>query len=327
MANKEPKKQHYVPQFLLRNFALGKKKRIHIFDIKAGKYFTSHVKDTGHENNFYHHPEDGDQMEFELGKLETQVAPIIDGIISNGSIQHLTTQESELIGLFTVVQMMRVNSLRESLTEMTEMIFEKLKGDSIASGSQAEAFLASLSEQDSKTQSIEMLKEMPQELLPYILDKSLSLVKAPKGESFYLSDNPIVKYNNLPREHRGNLGLALKGIEVHFPISPRYCLSYLCSELIDDIRRAVARHQSGVLMGLVPPDDQADAIQMLDNIDHKKTQVLTSANMDYHNSLQVLHCSRFVYSSTGNFQLLENMLEKDPNIAFKQRVMDGSKVF
>lgn len=80
-------------------------------------------------------------------------------------------------------------------------------------------------------------------------------------------------------------------------------------------------------MGLVPPDDQADAIQMLDNIDHKKTQVLTSANMDYHNSLQVLHCSRFVYSSTGNFQLLEDMLEKDPNIAFKQRVMDGSKVF
>lgn len=327
MANKEPKKQHYVPQFLLRNFALGKKKRIHIFDIKAGKSFTSHVKDTGHENNFYHHPVEGNQMEFELGKLETQVAPVIDGIISNGSIQHLTFHENELIGLFTVVQMMRVNSLRESLTEMTEMIFEKLKGDSIASGSQAEAFLASLSEQDSKTQSIDMLKETPLELLPHILDKHLSLVKAPKGESFYLSDNPIVKYNNLPREHRGNLGLALKGIEVHFPVSPKYCLSYLCSELVGDIRKAVAQHQSAALMGLVPTSDQADAIHMLNNIDHKKTQTLTSANMDYHNSLQVLHCSRFVYSSSGDFRLLEEMLKNHPNIAFKQRVMDGSKVF
>ena len=327
MANKEPKKQHYVPQFLLRNFALGKKKRIHVFDIKTGKHFTSHAKDTGHENNFYHHPEDGNQMEFELGKLETQVAPIIDGIISNGSIRHLTTRENELIGLFTVVQMMRVNSLRESLTEMTEMIFEKLKGDSIASGSQAEAFLNSLSEQDSKTQSIDMLKETPQELLPHILDKSLSLVKAPKGESFYLSDNPIVKYNNLPREHRGDLGLALKGIEVHFPISPRYCLSYLCTELIGDIRNAVEKYQSGLITGLVPRDDQADTIQMLENIDNKKTQVLTNPNMDYHNSLQVLHCSRFVYSSTDNFQLLEDMIKNDPSITYKSRVMDGSKVF
>lgn len=326
MVNKEPKKQHYVPQFILRNFARGKKKRIHIFDIKYGKSFTSHVKDAGHENNFYHHPVDGNQMEFELGKLETQVAPVIDGIISNGSIQHLTVHEIELIGLFTVVQMMRVNSLRESLTEMMEVISEKFKGDSIASGSQAEVFLTSLSEQDTKTQSIDILKRAPQELLPHILDKHLSLVKAPKGESYYISDNPIVEYNHLQGEYHGNLGLAFKGIEVHFPVSPKYCLSYLCSELVGDIRKAVAQHQSAAFMGLVPESDQADAIQMLNNIDHKKTQTLTSANMDYHNSLQVLHCSRFVYSSSGDFGLLEKMLKNDPSIAFNQKIIDGSKV-
>lgn len=108
----------------------------------------------------------------------------------------------------------------------------------------------------------------------------------------------------------------------HFQISPRYCLSYLCSDLINDIRNSVRMHQIDALA----PSVQSDAIQMLDDIDHKKTKVLTSVNMDYHNSLQVLHCSRFVYSSTGNFELLEDMLKKNSNIAFKQRVMDGSKV-
>ncbi|QYJ93520.1 DUF4238 domain-containing protein [Shewanella spartinae] len=325
MVNKEPKKQHYVPQFLLRNFALGEKKHIHIFDIRAGKRFTSHVKDAGHENNFYHHPEDGNQMEFELGKLETQVAPIIDGILSNGSIKHLSAQEILLIGLFTVVQMIRVNSLRESLSEMTGIIFEKVKEYSIAPGSQAEEFLANLSKQNSKTQSIEMLKETPQELLPYLLEKSLVLEEAPEGESFYLSDNPIIKYNNLPRKHHSFLGLRLKGIEVHFPISPKYCLSYLCSELIDDVRHSVAMHQREVHMGLISPSDLSDTIKMLDDIDHKNPHILTSANMDYHNSLQVLRCSRFVYSNSGNFELLEKILKKNPNIAFKQRITSDSR--
>ncbi|NQZ90753.1 MAG: DUF4238 domain-containing protein [Moritella sp.] len=327
MSQNEPKKQHYVPQFLLSNFTLGKKKRINIFDIKTGKSFTSHVKDTGHENNFYHHPLEGNQMEFDLGKLETKVAPIVESIISKGTIEHLSDHERKYIGLFTVVQMMRVNSLRESLLEMSELIIDKFKEDSVAPGSQAEEFLASLLGQDAKTQSIDMLKQTPQELLPYILDKHFSLLKAPKGESFYTSDNPIVKYNNQPREHRGNLGLRVKGIEVHFPISPKYCLSYLCSELVEEIRQAVIQHQASVVMGLAPPIDQTEAINMLNQIDNMQTKELTSANMEHHNSLQVMHCSRFIYSNNGEFLLVKEMLENNPSIAIRQRVMDGSKIF
>ena len=328
MSNIEPKKQHYVPQFLLKNFSIGKKEHIHIFDIKARKSFTANVKNTGHENNFYNHPREGNQMEFELCKLDSEVAPIINEIIEKGSIQHLTDYENELIGLFTVLQMMRVNSLRETLMDFTEIISNKLKGEVIAPGSPAEALFESLSVQDTKEQSIDMLKQMPLDLLPYLLDKHLSLVKAPKGESFYLSDNPIVKYNNLPRtEHRGNLGLTVKGIEVHFPISPKYCISYVCSELVSEMRKAAKQLQFEVHMGLVLTSDQADTIQMLKNIDSKNTRILTKDNMDYYNSLQILHCSRFVYSCRRNFQLLEDMLKTNPNIAFKQRVIDGNNFF
>jgi len=328
MAINEPKKQHYVPQFLLKNFTLDKKNHINVFDIKAGKSFSSHIKHIGHENNFYNHPVEGNQIEFDLCKLESQVAPIINRIISKGSIKHLTQHEYELIGLFTAQQMMRVNSLRESLVEITEIFFDKLKGEVIAPGSQAAALFESLAVQNTKEQSIDMLKKMPNDILPYLLNKHLSLVKATKGDSFYLSDNPVVKYNNLPgTKNRGNLGLAVKGIEVHFPISPKYCISYLCSDLVSEMKEAVVKLQSEVLMGLVLTSDQADAIQMLKNIDSKNTRILTKENLDYYNSLQVLHCSRFVYSSSGNFQLLEDMLKNNPNIAFKKRVVDGNDFF
>lgn len=48
-------KQHFIPQFLLKNFANGKKnkEKLWIFDKKEGTSFYSSVKDTGHENRFY----------------------------------------------------------------------------------------------------------------------------------------------------------------------------------------------------------------------------------------------------------------------------------
>ncbi|PKG37040.1 DUF4238 domain-containing protein [Psychromonas sp. Urea-02u-13] len=323
----EPKKQHYVPQFLLSKFAVGKKKRIHTFDLKMAKSFASQIRDVGHENNFYNHPEEGNQMEFQLGKLETKVAPIIDKIISEGSIKSLSKGDQKYLGIFTIVQMMRVNSIRESLVEMGELIVDKFVGDSVEPDSQADHLLTSFKELDVKTQSIDMLKETPLQLLPYILDKHISLVKAPKGEVFYISDNPIVKYNHQPREHRGNLGLRVKGVEVHLPISPKFCLSFLCSELVDDIRKAVNHHQAAVLMESTSPNGLAESISILNHIDNKITKELSSENMEYHNSLQVLHCSRFIYSSNSDFDLVNIMLSDNPNIGLNPRVVDGSNVF
>src|SRR2546430_212813 len=50
-----PKKQHFVPQFLLKNFAHGKnnKQRLWVFDKKRCVSYQSSVRDTAHENQFY----------------------------------------------------------------------------------------------------------------------------------------------------------------------------------------------------------------------------------------------------------------------------------
>jgi len=54
----KPKKQHYVPQFILRNFAYGKSKKIWVFDKRNGKSFSSSVKNSACENYFYETSED-----------------------------------------------------------------------------------------------------------------------------------------------------------------------------------------------------------------------------------------------------------------------------
>lgn len=54
------KKQHYVPQFLLRNFSLsGAEGKIAAYRISERKYIPrTSTRDQAHENNFYGNPAD-----------------------------------------------------------------------------------------------------------------------------------------------------------------------------------------------------------------------------------------------------------------------------
>lgn len=51
---REPKKQHYVPQTYLKNFATGKKnKSLYVLSASPRKIYSSQVEDTAAERNFY----------------------------------------------------------------------------------------------------------------------------------------------------------------------------------------------------------------------------------------------------------------------------------
>jgi len=47
--NEIAKIQHYVPQFLLKQFTSGKKPQVWVFDKTTGKKFKSHVKNVASE--------------------------------------------------------------------------------------------------------------------------------------------------------------------------------------------------------------------------------------------------------------------------------------
>jgi hypothetical protein len=324
LAHPQPKKQHYVPQFILKEFSVGKKKRIYTFDKKRGKSFPSHVGNSGHENNFYHHTVHGNSMEFRLGELETILAPIIKTIIKCGTVKRLSDEDHQRICFFVAVQMSRVNSVRESMSQGLRILAEKLKDDVIAPNSSAEKLLAT-TEDDIKESSIDMLNNIPDSIYPHIFDKSMSLVKAPKGESFYISDNPIVKYNHIPESMGGNLGLCTKGIEIYFPISSKYCLSFLCPDFIKDVRNKA--QQNNALFYSTVSTEQANLTELLEQYDSKITKQLLSEHLKFYNSIQVLNSSRFIYSNSPEFLLANVMLTNNPEILKQPRVVNGAAAF
>jgi hypothetical protein len=85
------KLQHYVPQFLLRNFASGKQHRLYVFDKLNGRSFNSNPRNVAAESGFYDFVHAGKQRTVEpfMARMETTVSRVIGSIVSRESLGHL----------------------------------------------------------------------------------------------------------------------------------------------------------------------------------------------------------------------------------------------
>ncbi len=315
MGDQTPKKHHYVPQFILKNFSVGKKRRIYVLDKLRSCVFAAHVRDIGHENYFYRDEisEQDDSTEEKLASLEAKCAPIFEQIILREKVEDLTDSERALVSLFTAVQLTRTWKTREFLSEFNRQLSDWIKSMGADPNRDVQNF-REMSDSDIKSSSILVLNTLPGELAQNLIDKEIVLLRSPKGESFYISDNPVTMHNNFPRPGRGNLGLCLRGIEVHFPISPRLCVAFMCSDMVAEIRDKVREHNIRISRGTAFPVDLSEAESMIGDIDTGVARELRPENVEFNNSLQVINSSRFVYSNNKTFTLARDMLRTNPEL-------------
>ena len=73
--NKIAKIQHYVPQFLLKQFSSGKKPQVWVFDKTTGKKFKSHVKNVASEQGFYSFKFKGNELTIEPSLSNIEFIP------------------------------------------------------------------------------------------------------------------------------------------------------------------------------------------------------------------------------------------------------------
>lgn len=313
--NNEPKRHHFVPRLILKNFCYGKKKNLYVLDKKTERVFPSSLRDAASENYFYDDREANydKNTEAKLGELETLCAPIFDKIIREESLIHLTPYEHVVVCLFVAVQMLRTNENRKAMLQINQAICNWVRRSGYDPNKDVEDF-KEMSKEDAKKFSIHILRTVPGEIAQNIFDKECCLVKAPKREEFYISDHPVTMHNNFPRPGRGNLGLALKGIEIHFPISPKLCISFMCSQTVDEIRVKVNKHRTMIASGTCYPIDMSEPELFVDQFDKKIVRELKPENVEFHNSLQVSQSGRFLYSRHDEFELAKDMLRTNPEL-------------
>lgn len=318
MTNRDKAKiQHYVPRFILRNFGIGKIFQVYVFDKQQEKVFTTNIRNTAAEQGFYDLNVDGViyTIEPSLGNIETEASKILQTIVIMQSLAGLSNENKWKLSEFVAVQLARVNRIRQSISEMNRLLEEKLR-DLGADPTQVKGF-DHFSDEDIKAISLDVLVHY-HNYVPYIFEKTWVLFETSKSNPFYTSDNPVTLQNMYDFSPRGNLGLAVKGIEIYLPISSTLTLGMLCPSYkanLHAIYQSNAFLRSLGIPEVLPPKGTKDCIdEFMKGIETGAVVSTVKENVVNLNSLQIAYSSRFIYASTDDFDLVRDMIKEDPRL-------------
>ena len=137
MANQEPKRHHYIPQFILRNFN-DDNGQVNYWDIEKEKLEKRNTRSVFMNFNMYRdeilNPDNPTMIESKFSAFECEIAELISSKILNKSDITLTRSELESLRIFTTLLSFRSNSRMEQykdnrFNESTREILMKYQPD------------------------------------------------------------------------------------------------------------------------------------------------------------------------------------------------------
>ena len=225
--------QHYVPQFLLRRFALQRRKRhravhqIWVKDLKQDRSYVSAVGDVAAEAGFYRLREggpDADWLEQQLSAIEEIAAPAVARLAENFDWHAHTDEDRVTLSIFMISLYTRGPRVRRNLSEIAGQVLERLdaQGDPPAPSLRAELEAAQASDPVPNHSGVILDTARSYGAL---VERSWWLLVPPVGSRFICSDGPVLLENPLPAPpHRGNVGLLVDGIVIYLALSPHLML-------------------------------------------------------------------------------------------------------
>jgi hypothetical protein len=226
------KKQHFVPQFYLKNFADDfNRKSIGLFHLDSKQVYKSvSIRSQCQEDYFY---SKNLECEKKITLVENNAVPVIAQIILENKLPSFEQWCGDLL-LFIVLQYGRTRS-QKNVTDSCLSHFAKsslIKNwDSLKLPPHPDSGKYSFSdfEKDfdlSVNEPAVISNYMTMLQAPLLLDLEMAILNNSSEALFVTSDNPVVLYNKLYEDLReySTIGLASTGLQVFFPLSPRTIL-------------------------------------------------------------------------------------------------------
>ena len=223
--------------------------------------------------------------------------------------------ERKLLSYFFAAQLVRVKQLRNTYKQMNSVVtdlVEKLGFDPKNNPD------LNKDEEDIKASSILDLEKHVNGLAPYFFNKDWILFKAPDNHLYYISDNPVTLHNNIDYGPRGNLGLAVKGIQIYFPISKSYCLGFICESYKEIIDKKFIKlgliNKFAINPKLYTYQEQIESINYKYSVETGKAYQSKPENVIHKNILQVINSTRFLFSANDDFDLAKKIVKDHPEL-------------
>lgn len=297
--------QHYVPQFLLRNFQHKPTKyksdaKFFVYDKSNSKEFLAPIKTTGGERYFYEIKDEDDKYSIEdkLCVYEAKTAPIIRRIIDNSSLKSLTRKEKMTLSKFIALQFLRGPAIRNRLSELADLLEIKFNFFE-------EFGFSKPTEHEHKRNHCELVLDGVNKLSPFIYNKDWILCDS-TNSSLIIGDNPVVMHNTFS----DGTGLRNEGVEVYMPISPRYSLLILCGS----VRKTITASLNKPVQNPLAIPHVKKLKKYAHTFKRKGILKLDLENIKFINSLQVINSERFLYSHELKFDLPNLMISENEEL-------------
>lgn len=280
-----PKNQHYVPQLYLRQFAAErrvKNRPIYMFDKTTGRVHRPSIRNVAAELHFYERGDHGIEQWFT--DIENGFVTPFQKLLTLQSLEDMNGPDVADTLLFLAAQFVRTREHRAHLKSIGVALRQRLD----EWGAEYDPEWADVSDETLRTQHVAMMPGLIQQCYEIMLHMKPVLMVNQTAMPLWTSDHPITLHNGIDAGLMGNLGLKCRGIEVHFPLSPRRSLC-LCDP---------------VTFGGLP-----DILQSKD-VNH----------VMFVNSLQVITSTRFVFGSTGDFTMAVDILKRHPRYGDPDRL-------
>lgn len=308
----EPKKHHFVPQFLLRGLLPERGDMLWVFDKWTGKVWKSPTRDIAAEHKFNLIKADDVELDLEpyMGQMEDAVSPLVERLRATRSLKWLGAAGRRKVALFTAAQMLRTPAALAKHKAIDDLLKEGLsrRGGDPYNVEGYEPFAPG----DEKNFWGEIYMTETPKIATHLLMKDWMLFDSSSSE-FYMSDAPVTLFNHVERPGRGNLGVACEGIQIHLPLARNLTLALVCPTIRRELKSAKRSAARNPFLGNAEKQNAfSKADEIIRAVDTGRPLQSAPENVIFLNSLQVSNSERFVYSTSGDFELATEMVTTHP---------------
>lgn len=310
-----PKKQHYVPQFLLRNFAVENTEKLFTFNKQQDRVFPTTVRDSASENGFYNIEvsEKKYTLEYKLGNLESLASQVISKICLSESLADLEDDDHQILCFFAANLLLRVKKQRVFTSQLNAEMANFARKLGIEPNTFAN--FKELTKEDVELQHVNFLNK---ELLTFANkfgDKAVGLLRAPDNNSFIISDNPVVMFCYKPDQFKSK-GVSVPGIEIFLPLSKKLCISFLCMDFFHELAEKITiietHRANNPELDLI---DISYGKPLIESIKTGKANTINESHVEFVNSLQIIDSWSYIYNDSNDFNLAKKLINDNSAIS------------
>lgn len=329
-----PRYNHYVPEFVLNYFAT--RGSICVFDKHTSRDFKLPTKRAMCERDFNNVYLEDVVVSFEnrFTYIENLAAPIIAAIVQRKTLDDLSQMDIATLNMFMALQLLRSKSRRLDQVAITNEF--RRRWPDVKINPDPEKITDPEFE---KLSALKITFNLLDPLTKHLVLKHMFLMVRNCQENLYISDEPLVLHNQRTFGPYGNIGLAVPGIEIYYPLSPDLVLVYFCPSLlkqIEDTQTKAESHASNffatkMLSRLGMSEIDASVLsEMRAEIKRSKDYYsllrqqrvvpMDTQNVLYLNSLQMISSYRFIAAKDSEFSFARRALSERPHWKEGRRV-------